>query len=125
MALVNDFGESKVTIKKDELLTAIKANLEQHKKDYDEALIGFRAAAIEAMQKNLERAQSGGEVKLGIALTIPVEHTKDYDRVIRILTMSTANEIMISESQFTQYVMDDWNWKAAFVGSTAAYNNKR
>lgn len=45
--------------------------------------------------------------------------------MIRMLTMSTADEIMISEAQFTQYVMDDWNWKAAFVGLTATYNNKR
>lgn len=123
--LVNDFGESKITIKKDELLTAIQTNREQHKKDYDEAMVGFRSASIVAMEKNLAQAREGGEVKLGIGLTTPTEHTKDYDRVIRMLTMSTADEIMISEAQFTQYVMDDWNWKAAFVGLTAAYNNKR
>lgn len=123
--LVNDFGESKVTIKKDELLAAITKNLAQHKTDYEEALVGFRAAAIEAMQLNLSNARMGAEVKLGIALTVPVQHVKDYERVIRMLTMSTADEIMISESQFTMYVMDDWQWKAAFVGSTAVYNNKR
>lgn len=123
--LVNDFGESKVSIKKEELLAAITTNRDQHKKDFDEAMLGFRTAAIEAMQRNIATAAGGGEIKLGIALTIPVEHTKDYDRVIRMITMSTADEITISEAQFTQYVMDDWNWKAAFVGSTAAYNGKR
>lgn len=123
--LVNDFGESKVTIKKAELLEAIEKNLTQHKTDYEEALVGFRSRAIEAMQLNLSNARMGAEVKLGIALTVPVQHVKDYERVIRMLTMSTADEIMISESQFTMYVMDDWQWKAAFVGSTAVYNNKR
>ncbi len=78
------------------------------------------------MVKNTLSARDGGEIKLGINLTVPVDHTKDYDRVIRMLTMSTADEITISESQFTQYVMDEWNWKAAFVGTTAMYgNNKR
>lgn len=123
--LVNDFGDSKVTIKKYELLDAIKANLDQHKEDFKEAQIGFRAAAIEAMEKNLAQAKDGGEVKLGVGLTVPVEHIKDYDRVIRMLSMSTAVEITISESQFTQYVMDEWNWKAAFQSSTAMYENKR
>lgn len=118
--------KSKVTIKKTELLDAIQKNCEQHKKDYAEAIVGFRAAVIEAMKKHLASATEGGEIKLGINLTVPVDHTKDYERVIRMLTMSTADEITISESQFTQYVMDEWNWKAAFVGTTAMYgNNKR
>lgn len=118
---IDDFGESKVTIKKSDLLSTIQKNRTQHKADFGEALVGFRAAAIVAMQKNLALAQEGKEIKLGIALTIPVEHTKDYDRVVQMLTMSTADEITISEAQFTQYMMDDWGWKAAFVGSTAMY----
>lgn len=118
---IDDFGESKVTIKKSDLLSTIQKNRDQHKTDYDEALVGFRTAAITAMEKNLALAQGGKEIKLGIALTIPVEHTKDYDRVMQMLTMSTADEITISEAQFTQYMMDDWGWKAAFVGSTAMY----
>lgn len=119
--LVNDFGESKVTIKKAQLLETITANRTQHKNDFREAQVGFRAAALEAMKKNIELCSSGGEVKLGIALVVPIEHTKDYDRVIRMLEMSTADEIQISEQQFTMYVMDDWEWKARFVGSTALY----
>lgn len=75
-------------------------------------------------KNNLSIAKEGGKVKLNIELTVPVEHTKDYERVIRMLTMSTADEITISESQFTQYVMDEWNWKAGFVGSTAMYNKR-
>lgn len=88
-------------------------------------MVGFRAAAIEAMTRNLIIARDdGGEIKLGIGLTVPTEHTKDYDRVIRMLTMSTADEITISEAQFTMYVMDEWNWKSTFVGSTAFYNKR-
>ncbi len=120
--LVNDFGESKVTIKKSALLETIIKNRAQHKSEFDEAQIGFREAALRAMTENAELCIAGGEIKLNIALTVPVQHIKDYDRVIRMLEMSTADEITISEAQFTQYVMDDWDWKAKFVGSTMMYN---
>jgi hypothetical protein len=123
--LVNDVGESKVTIKKTELLATIKENRAQHKADFDQAQIGFRQAAWKAMETNLNDCIHGHEIKLTIALTVPVQHMKDYDRVIRMLEMSTADEITISEAQFTQYVMDDWDWKAKFVGSTAMYNGGR
>lgn len=124
MALVNDFGESKVTIKRQELLEAIKTNRAQHKKDYEQAYIGFKIAAEEKMVEHLNTIRTSGEVKLSISLAVPQDHSKEYDVIIKMLEMSTADEISVSQSQFTQYVMDDWNWKAGFVGTTALYGKK-
>lgn len=124
MALINDLGDSKVTIKKEELLSVLKINREQHSKDYQESYLGFKVAVEEKMVENLELLRSTGKIQLTVSLTVPQEHTKEYDRVIRMLEMSTADEITVSESQFIQYVMDEWNWKAGFIGTTSLYNNK-
>lgn len=121
--LVDDFGQSKVTILKVDLLATIQANRETHQKEHLEAFQGFQAAALHAMEENIRLYHSTGEVKLSISLRAPIEHTKDYDRVIKMLTMSTADEITISEEKFTQYVMDEWAWKAEHIGSTAMYGN--
>lgn len=121
MALVNDFGDSKVTIKKTELLDAIKTNREQHKKDFEETWAGFKVEVENQMVKHLELLRSEGKPMLNIPLIVPQEHTKEYDRVIRMLEMSTADEITVSETQFTQYVMDEWQWKAGFTVSSAMY----
>lgn len=123
--LVNDLAESKVTVKKDELLSTLKTNLETHKKDYDEALAGFKTTAKEKLEEHLELLNTTGKVVLQLGLTVPVEYSKEYNRVIRMLEMSTADEISISERQFNQYVMDDWNWKGAFTANSVMYSNKR
>lgn len=125
MALVNDFGDSKVTIKKTELLDVLKSNRSQHKKDFDEAWDGFKVEVEKKLVENLDLLRTTGKPILGIALTVPSDHSKEYDVVIRMLEMSTADEIMVSQSQFTQYVMDDWNWKAGFVGTTVLYGKNK
>ena len=123
--LANNFAESQVTVKKDVLLKTLQANLETHKKDYEEALTGFKEAAKAKLEEHLELLNKDGKVVLQLGLTVPVEYSKEYNRVIKMLEMSTADEIIISESQFNQYVMDDWNWKGAFTANSAMYANKR
>jgi len=51
----------------------------------------------------------------------PSEHTKDYDRAIKALEMTTLTEINLTEQQFAAWVMDDWSWKAAFTSTFNAY----
>lgn len=111
-----------ITVKKIELLKAVKDNRDQHKKVFEEALIGYQAAVIEHLEKQLERARQGVRVETRVALYQPVDQTKDYDRVIRALEMSTEDEIDLSEREFAQYVMDDWSWSDQFWASNSVYS---
>ena len=123
MVMVNDFGESKVTVKKSELLDAMRANREGHRAEFLKAQDGYRLAVIEELDKMLADARDGKNLRVAVGLTAPTEHTKDYDRVIRMLEMSTADEIVISETQFAQYVLDEWGWMGQFKATTSRYNN--
>lgn len=123
--LINDLAESKITVKKSELLKTLKTNLETHKKDYKEAVEGFKKTAQEKLEEHLNILKTEGKVILTIGLVVPEEYSKEYERIIRMLEMSTAEEITISETQFSQYVMDEWNWKRNFSVSSQMYGSKR
>lgn len=120
----NDFADGRITVRKSELLSTIKANRDQHQKDYDEAYDGFRYQLDEQLTSHLARLKAGDIPPLTINLTVPVNHVKDYDRVIRMLEMSTAEEATISETQFTQYVMDEWHWKGQFASTVQQYSSR-
>lgn len=124
MALCDDLNDSKVTVSKNELLATLRANREQHQATYVKAMEGYRAALIDELGRLLLDAREGRPVSHTINLVQPSQHIKDYDRVIRMLEMSQADEIVISESQFNQYVMDDWNWKTTFLASNTRYTGK-
>lgn len=122
--MLNDFGESKVTVQKEELLTAIRKNRDTHRASFLEAQKGYRDTVIKALDQTLAEAREGQRFILEriTALIMPQEHTSDYDRVIRMLEMSVADQVTVTEQQFSQYVLDDWGWKKQFVTTNARYS---
>lgn len=124
MALMDDFGESKVTVKKAELLEAMRANRTKHEAEYAEALAGYHVLVVERLKKMLAKAEERQLKDQSVGLLEPENHTEDYERVIRMLEMSTAEEISITEHQFSQYVLDKWNWQKAFKTLSAQYSGR-
>lgn len=122
--MVDEFGSSTVTVKKTELLETIRKNRAAHKATYDEAVAGYREESVAKLTSMLEAAKGGQHIETSTGLKPPVQHLKDYDRVVRMLEMSTAEEIKISENQFQQYVMDEWSWKEQFATAANMYSNK-
>lgn len=123
MALVDEFGSSQVTVNKVELIDTMKKNRETHLKEWQDATAGFKEKLVERLTEMLDRAK-GNIFETNTDLDVPNHHLKDFDRVIKMLEMSTAPEIKISESQFRQYVMDEWSWKHDFEMHKALYTSK-
>lgn len=122
--IANDFGESKVTIRKVELLEAIRKNREKHAAEYTEAYAGYEVEFVKEAVKLLALAKEGKFEKTTITCSPPQNHTKDYDRVIRMMEMCTADEIIVTEQQFSQYVLDEWQWMSAFNASKMRYSGR-
>lgn len=123
--MMDDFGSSKVSIKKTELLEAVRKNRETHIADYKEAREGFEKGFLKEAEKLVVRIKEGNFDRNVINLSAPINHDKDYNLVIRMLEMSTANEISITQNQFSQFVLDEWNWKEQFSNSTMNYKSMR
>ena len=112
--MLNDFGDSKVTVKKDELLAALRTNRANHVTTFEEAKVGYtlklRAHFLAQLELLNFSPDKLDEVKRSVTFAEPIDRRKDYDLVIKMLEMSTADEISVSQTQFSQYVMDDWSW---------------
>jgi hypothetical protein len=128
----------KITVDVKDLLQKIQANREIHVKDYEEAeeaFAGYKLTGKEALaarakeiKKAFEdmskRVESFASQLLAFhSLKVPVSHVKDYDQVIMMLQMTVDTKIEIESDQFACYVMDDWDWKQEFVGTTNVYKS--
>lgn len=114
-------GLSVVTVTKSELLSKLRTNRDAHHDEYAEALTGYRAKAIEELESMLAAARDGGDIKRSITAPRPESHTEDYDRIIEMVEMSVPNTTELTQQEFTQYVRDDWGWKAAFSQTASFY----
>jgi hypothetical protein len=114
----------KATVSVSWLQEKVKANREKHLKTFEKASVAYRKRVIEIMEKNLDEARAGKEPSTFINLLQPMNQTSDYDRILAMLgAMEWAKEtrIELSEEDFKQYVLDQWNWKAAFTANSLSY----
>lgn len=123
--MLDENGLSVITVKKAELLGALKKNSALHRDVFVEAQAGYREAVIRELDAMLAEARQGKQIRRNVQLVEPQDHTRDYSRVIAMLEMCVNEEVKISEAEFGQYVLDDWGWKAQFATSTQSYLNKR
>lgn len=109
---------------KNELVKIIQANRDEHRSIFEEAIEGYRAKAVDDLNAYIERVKNGDVVRIQIYYPQPEDHTKDYDRLLKMLSMTTEDEINLTETQFAQYVEDDWVWKQQFLTTNSSYSEK-
>lgn len=99
-----------VKVKRQELLTKVRANRDAHRELFLKAQEGYRKLIIEELDRMLAEAKAGRRISRSINLAEPLDHTSDYDRVIMMLEMSVDDTIVLDATQFDQYVRDHWAW---------------
>lgn len=110
-----------VTVNRDELLDRVRENRDKHRSVFEAAMDGYRKAAIEELDRAISDARSGRKIMRHLSLIEPVDKTKDYDRVIDMLEMSTDEEITLEQNEFACYVRDEWAWRDQFLAANSSY----
>lgn len=118
-------GEMSVKVSKDDLLMKLRENRENHRRVFEEAIIGYRETAVKELDRSLSDARAGRKFKTHFQLVEPRDQTADYDRVIRMLEMSIDTTFEITDAQFECYVMDRWSWSEEFINTANRYTQAR
>lgn len=114
---------NKVTVSKAELRAAVEGNLRRHLELFEEAIEGYRRQQLDQLERDIATLRAGKALR-GYYLPIPEDHTRDYERILKMLTMHVPEAIEVSQDDFAKYVMDDWEWRRQFLGTSANYSAK-
>jgi hypothetical protein len=112
-----------IKAKVSEILSIIKKNRELHHEIFIEAQKIYRSEVIRKLDQALQSARDGKEFPSYISIPTPEDHTADYDRVIRMLELSTEEIIELEEKEVEVYVMDKWSWSHNWASSNFKYLN--
>lgn len=114
-----------IRVNKVTLLEKLKENLEHHKEDYTTAHEGWKIELRQELEKKLERLEGGDWGKDADDLYIkshePESHEGNYEDAIGMLELATEDTIVLSHSQYTQFIKDEWGWKQNWSASNASY----
>lgn len=112
-----------ITVRKDILLEVLRKNRKEHRDIFLEAQKNYRALVIERLDAKLKQAREGSPLHLKelIAIVEPQDHTKEYNRAIGMLEMSTEPKVVLREHEYKQYVEDNWEWTRSWAVSNSGY----
>ena len=111
-----------IRIDKANLLAILKKNRDGHRKVLEKGLADYKAVVVKELEKRIKEVLAGKQIDQYLRLIQPEDHTNDYDRVIKSLTMSLDDDVQLTQDEFAQYVDDDWGWKKQFTETTAFYS---
>lgn len=118
-------GFDHVRVTKKDLQKALQKNCDNHVKEFNEAMEGFRAEWILKLKAEMAQAASNQPIDGELHLEKPVCHEKDYQRVLDMLEFSQDDEFIISMRDFNQYVRDEWDWTRGFKRMSETYSGSR
>lgn len=110
-------------IEKKELLKIINENKDKHREVFLEAIDGYRTEAIKRLERMIEKIKKGKTIDQFLRLPVPTDNTPEYKRVIKMIELDNRDEIMLTEEEFAQYVMDDWSWKREWIATASNYTS--
>lgn len=111
-----------IRVPKATLIRKMQENREKHSQIVEEAQVGYRKAVIERLDEMLADAKAGRHVDQYLSLPIPDDHTADYDTVIGMLEMDINDFVDLDQSQYRQWVEDNWGWRDQFLASNSVYS---
>ena len=137
---------SEVTVKVSKLLETLKENRENHIKEYEEAVAGYKEAASEKLTQARETAVKRMQVNFDkiqleidnfdpeeaqdyftlvqqetVSLPVPKNYSESYDKTIAMLEWERGGEILLKSQEFDRYVLDNWEFTESFKAVSAMY----
>ena len=110
-----------VKVEREKLLNIIKENREKHRAIYAEILDGYKKEVIRRLKFALDQALEGEKFITNIKLIAPKDYTENYNRIIGMLELSIEKVVEIDDTEYRQYVLDEWVWKKDFEMSNSSY----
>lgn len=145
---MRDQSERKIEVNREKLIVTLTANRASHVAKYQEAVDGYKEAAlaklgeahkeaVKSLKKNVGRVKSliddFDPTKRGVTdhmtlvneisvqLAVPRNFEKEYDAAIDMAKWDVRETLELTHSEFQCFVRDQWDWTADFTRSTIAY----
>ena len=112
----------KVKVNKEDLISILKTNRDQHGKDYNDAVGGYLMTVEAELKKTLRKVRKGEEFDLYFRdLSKPDSHVKEYNDVIDMLSVSKDDDVNISMEDYLKYYKNEWNWCVSWSSQNTGF----
>lgn len=125
-----------VNVEVKRLQEKLSSNLDIHKKEFEEAIAGFREKRLELCRSLRDVTQAAVEKNTTETredvvdafykfnrLERPQDHSNSYEQAIALMEWETKAVIELSINDFECYVGNNWTWQASFKTAHKNYSS--
>jgi hypothetical protein len=114
-----------VTVKKEALLLKLKENRITHEKEYDEMMKNYHNKVISGLETLLSKAMLNAKNPVThLDLPQPKSYLSEYDLIISMIEMSMDSNFTLTQTEYKNYVLNEWNWSGQFDMLKTTYSGK-
>jgi hypothetical protein len=114
-----------INVKRSTLLEKLYENRNIHRKEYEEALVEFKARLqedLKTISKRVNKTENVEDLKeLRVSISFPQNHETDYNEVIEMMEASVDETINLDSQSFKAYFKNEWPWAQQFRLAKASY----
>ena len=131
-----------VEVDRIKLIETLEANRGSHVEKYEQAVLGYKEAAMQALKEQYDQATQKLEAaynratmrireinradlekgadhivlmkEVKVALPVPRNFSDAYDVAISMAQWETKSTIKLTYAEFQCFIRDEWDWKADF-----------
>jgi hypothetical protein len=104
-----------IIVDKAELITAIESNLEKYKKLYSQVCEDYFVVTTHKLQNALLSLEKKEEHDCYLSFTFPKNQENSFHKIIGMLKMHISDTIVLDESEYSKYILNEWDWKRSFI----------
>jgi len=113
-------GNRSITVNKKELIVKIKENKKKHIEEYEKAIIAYKEEALKQLRTQLERVEEGA-LDADLDLITPINNADNYEKILEMFTWEIADEVVLEQDEFQEYVQDTTDFAVRARMSNTAY----
>jgi hypothetical protein len=108
-----------VNVPRDVLINYLRANLELHKAQFQEAVEVYQKRLQFELQEALDVV--AGQInfdalsKVRVSFNPPQSHESDYVEILEMMEMSVDDTINLDSESFRAYIKNEWSWSAGLT----------
>lgn len=96
-----------IKVDKQKLIDKIKENKANHIKEYEAAVIAFKAEAAKKIKELSDSLEKGSFDKLKLSMTVPENRSAEYDKLVTQFEWEIEKEVELSQGEFNEYIHDE------------------
>jgi ATP phosphoribosyltransferase len=113
--------QQQLSVKRLDIIEAIKEGQAKHLAAYAEAKADYEAVLLSEFTRIRNQIAAGNFAEVTIHITAPQDHSAEYSDILEMLSYGVEDSLVLDRDAFKAYFKNEWQWSHHFHETASFY----